>query len=339
MNKRSTATTSQGERRFHPGASQQSPSHLRNRDEELVALGWKKGAARWLALVAFHSGLFLRSQYAAFHGCSEATARRFVARLIAGNWAREFPIALERGGRSPLVCHLTARSVYRELGIEHTRYRRRASERMRWRRLLCLDYVIDHPHLPWLPTDQDRVAYFRDQLGISLNAVPRRNFTDRAGQPAARYFPTKLPIAAAKHLVTFVYPVAGFHDVSRWPRWIALLDPLCQRVRAKGRAVRVLVLTRTTSQAWHFERELSALRPPLTAATTDHDRRQLATLAAIKSPEHWHSFGEAGRLAPALEVVTGIRRALVALDGRASPVIECGATHHAKRLEPEDLIV
>ena len=91
MNKRSTTTTSQGERRSHAGASQRSPSHLRNRDEELVALGWKTGAARWLALVALHSGLFLRSQYAAFHGCSEATARRFVAPPHRGQLGQRIP--------------------------------------------------------------------------------------------------------------------------------------------------------------------------------------------------------------------------------------------------------
>jgi len=116
MSERSTTTTSQGERGARPGSSQTTLSHLRDRDQEFVALGWGKGAARWLALVALHGGLFLRAQYAAFHGCSQATARRFFARLIAGDWARLFPIADERGGRSPAIRDSAHGHAFGELG-------------------------------------------------------------------------------------------------------------------------------------------------------------------------------------------------------------------------------
>ena len=337
MSERPTATTSKGERWVRLGSSQTTLSHLRDRDQDLVALGWKKGTARWLALVALHGGLFLRSQYAAFHGCSEATARRFVARLIAGNWARQFPIADERGGRSPLVCHLTARAIYRELDIEHTRYRRRTSEHNRWRRLLCFDYIIEHPTLNWLPTQQDKVEYFQETLGVDTVSLPRQAYTARSGPRTARYFPARLAIHTARHLVTFLYPCATGRDVIRWPYWVSSMDPLWAGIRAKGTAIHVVALCRTNGQVRDMRRTLDGLRAPVELAANDRDRRQLTTLAAIRDPEHWHDFGEHGPLAEYLETVNRVRRAAFVVHGTVPPIIEAGSTYLAGRLEPESI--
>ena len=62
------------------------------------------------------------------------------------------------------------------------------------RRLLSLDYVLEHPELPWLPTEQEKVAFF-DSLGIDRRRLPKRLYHGANGNQT-RYFALKLPIAA-----------------------------------------------------------------------------------------------------------------------------------------------
>ena len=49
------------------------------------------------------------------------------------------------------------------------------------RRLLSLDFVLDQPDLPWLATEQEKVARF-EQLGIDPELLPKRIYYDRAGR-------------------------------------------------------------------------------------------------------------------------------------------------------------
>ncbi len=63
--------------------------------------------------------------------------------------------------------------VSRALGAEHIRHRHGASTEVLLRRLLSLDYVIEHTDLPWLPTEQEKVAAF-EALGIERSLLPVR---------------------------------------------------------------------------------------------------------------------------------------------------------------------
>ena len=63
------------------------------------------------------------------------------------------------------VCRIYGRGIYRALGAEDIRHRRIASTEVLMRRLLSLDYVLEHPHLPWLPTEPEKMAAF-EALGI-----------------------------------------------------------------------------------------------------------------------------------------------------------------------------
>ena len=48
------------------------------------------------------------------------------------------------------------------------------------RRLLSLDYVIEHSGLPWLPTEPEKVAAF-EALGIERELLPSRLYRGAAG--------------------------------------------------------------------------------------------------------------------------------------------------------------
>ena len=57
------------------------------------------------------------------------------------------------------------------------------------RRLLSLDYVLEHTGLPWLPTEPEKVGAF-EALGIERRLLPSRLYRGAAGN-TRRYFPLK----------------------------------------------------------------------------------------------------------------------------------------------------
>ena len=50
-------------------------AHLKGREKAVEELGFKPAEAEWIALVALHSGIFLRSQYGRFVGGKAAALR------------------------------------------------------------------------------------------------------------------------------------------------------------------------------------------------------------------------------------------------------------------------
>ena len=149
--------------------------HLNGRAEKLAdSLDLPAELAEWLAVSALHSGCFLRSQLQFFGGYDEESRRsltRVIRKLIVKKLITETPF--ESLG---LLARITNKTVYRLIGADNIRHRRLASWPLMFRRLLSLDYVLDHPQLPWLPTESEKVACF-DQLGIDRTNLPRRVWT------------------------------------------------------------------------------------------------------------------------------------------------------------------
>ena len=75
------------------------------------------------------------------------------------------------------------------------------------RRLLSLDYVLEYPELPWLPTEQEKVQFFELQ-GIDRKLLPHRVYQGAVGKQT-RYFALKLPIAVDVKIATFAYVDPG----------------------------------------------------------------------------------------------------------------------------------
>ena len=186
-------------------------AHLRGREQALEPFGWKERKAEWIALACLHSGAFTHAHSATrfLDSAPRTGARRVVHALIAQGLAAEETVPRVRGiGR---VCRIYARSLYRALGAEHIRHRRTASPGVLMRRLLSLDYVIEHTGLPWLATEHEKVGAF-EALGIERASLPVRVYRGAAGT-TRRYFPLKLPIALDSGRAVFVYVDPG-HDTA-----------------------------------------------------------------------------------------------------------------------------
>ena len=126
------------------------------------------------------------------------------------------------------------------LGIENVRHRREADESLLLRRLLSLDYVLEHPELPWLPTEQEKVAFF-ELLGIDRNRIPHRIYHGAVGKQT-RYFALKLPIACDAKSATFGYIDPGNTTDTELRSWGAAHEWLWRALRGKGIKVQVVAI-------------------------------------------------------------------------------------------------
>ena len=210
--------------------------HLRGRDRKLEPLGWTGQDAEWIALVGLHSGVFTRAQFCDYFDTDSKRSHRFVKSLVERRAAveGEWPI-LNGGGKT---CRISSNAIYRALGVEDIRHRRNASKPVVMRRLLSLDFVLEHPGMNWLPAEPEKVEFF-EKLGLSKRLIPRRIYYGMAGNQK-RYFALKLPLAVDPETVTFAYVDPGHQTDRELYSWGAAHGPLWDALRKKGRQVRVL---------------------------------------------------------------------------------------------------
>ena len=212
--------------------------HLKGRERALEPLGWTGREAEWIALVCLHSGVFTRPQFCRYFDADSKRAHRFVKAIIGRGCGveSEWPV-VNGGGKS---CRISSKPIYRALEIENIRHRRKATVSVLMRRLLSLDFVLEHPGMNWLPTEGEKVE-FLEGLGVHSNLIPRRIYYG-AVRAQKRYFALKLPVAGDNKTVTFAYVDPGHATAVELHSWGAAHGPLWDAIRAKGRRVEVIAI-------------------------------------------------------------------------------------------------
>ena len=212
--------------------------HLRGRDRKLEPLGWTGPDAEWIVLVCLHSGVFTRTQFCHYFNTYRKHAYRFVKLLVERKAVveSEWPV-VNGGGKS---CRISSKPIYRALGIENIRHRRKATVSVLRRRLLSLDFVLEHPGLNWLPTEGEKVE-FLEEIGLPSRLIPRRIYYG-AVRAQERYFALKLPVAGGARTVTFAYVDPGHATAVELHSWGAAHGQLWDAIRAKGRRVEVIAI-------------------------------------------------------------------------------------------------
>ena len=188
-----------------------------------------------LALVIEAKG-FTRAQFCHYFDARRNRALRFVQTLVERRQAIETEWPLLNGGGK--TCRISSNAIYRALGVENIRHRRKASKPVIMRRLLSLDFVLEHPGMNWLPAEPEKVEFF-EKIGLPLRLIPRRIYYGMAGNQK-RYFALKLPLAVDPETVTFAYVNPGHQTDSELHSWGATHGPLWDALRKKGRQVRVI---------------------------------------------------------------------------------------------------
>ena len=212
--------------------------HLRGREQALGPLGWTGRKAEWIALVCLHSGVFTRAQFCHYFEAHRSAARRIVRTLVTRRAAVETDVIAFNGGGK--TCRISGKVIYRALGVENIRHRRKANRSVVMRRLLSLDFVLEHPGMNWLPTEGEKVEFI-EGLGVHSNLIPRRIYYGSV-RAQKRYFALKLPVAGGDKTVTFAYVDPGLDTTAELNSWGAAHGPLWDAIRAKGRRVEVIAI-------------------------------------------------------------------------------------------------
>ena len=151
----------------------------------------------------------------------------------------ETPIPVIRRENRTRACRITHKGIYRELGVPNIRHRRFPDPGAYLRRLLSLDYVIEHPELEWLPTEEEKVWYCED-IGIPTAHLPKRIYTGAAGA-VTRYFPLKLPVAGGP-TSTFVYVDPGNDTSTEMQHWGRAHEHLWAGMRERNIKIHVAAI-------------------------------------------------------------------------------------------------
>ena len=140
--------------------------------------------------------------------------------------------------------------------MENIRHRREASVNVLMRRLLSLDYVLEHPELDWLPTEPEKVRCF-EALGLERRMFPHRVYKGSVGKQK-RYFALKLPIAVDSETATFAYVDPGNETDGGFRSWGITHGRLWGALREKGIRVRVVAIATEYQPLIRFEGVLRA---------------------------------------------------------------------------------
>ena len=179
----------------------------RTQIDALEALGYTEDEARFLYLVATHSGYFVARQFLGFAGtCWGKRTTLFWTKLQAAQHARTYRFA--KGGTA---YHLFSRRVYRQIGRENLRNRREHELEYIRTRIAMLDFVLGNLDLDYLETEPDKVAYFCRELQLPKQHLPSKTYSGRhTATPTVRYFVDRYPMffrapSSASRIVTLTY--------------------------------------------------------------------------------------------------------------------------------------
>ena len=251
--------------------------HLNGRAEKLAAeFQLTPETAEWIAVTAVHAGCFLRSQYHCYSNQDRKAIKRFARGLVKQKLVVETPV-----DGLGLLCRVTNKNVYRALGEADSRHRRLAHWPYMSRRLLSLDYVLDHPELPWLASEDEKVKCF-ENLEIFRVDLPFRIYRGAgAGGYTKRYFANKHPISVDPQdkQAVFVYTDSDEKSTQGLDSWRKEHAALLAALHRKGFRLSIVYATRNQKLSASVKRLFEAwANTPASEEARSKDARELQRL-------------------------------------------------------------
>jgi len=200
---------------------------------EIVSLGYTPEEARFLYIVAIHSGYFALRQFLLSSGAKRGKrSNHFSAKLESRGHAtwREYD---RTGG----VYHLVSRTIYRRIGNENLRNRRGHSVEFIRTRLLLLDFVLANQSHNYLETEPEKLRFFLETLRIPRTALPAKSYEGGPRtEPTLRYFVDKFPLfteqtdSSSPPAVTLSYVDPGYASLAGFANHIHAYLPLFRQL-------------------------------------------------------------------------------------------------------------
>ncbi len=168
----------------------------------LLDFGYTEVEARFLYLVATHSGYFTVRQFLDF---ARAKSGKRNARLVEKLFSLGHASA-QRYTRRSLVYHLCSRQLYSAIGKADLRNRREHELAHIKTRLLALDFILAHPKEDYFETAEATRRYFVERFKVSENLFTPSDVRSN-GITFADRFPlcVAYPSSDCMPVVTFTY--------------------------------------------------------------------------------------------------------------------------------------
>ena len=203
--------------------------------ERLAALGYTEPEARFLYVVATHSGYFTMRQFNTFTGVSRGKRSMAFAQKLLKHAHATVRDYMGTGS----VFHLFSRLVYGPIDKDNVRNRRRHSFDYIRTRLVQMDFILENPGHDFLETENDKVNLFCESLGVPKDVLPAKVYEGGPGShTTVRYFVDKFPLFLAAPLlgaspvVTFGYVDSGTGSLSSFVAHLAAYQGLFPHLKA-----------------------------------------------------------------------------------------------------------
>lgn len=201
------------------------------RIHNLQGFGYSTEEARFLGIVALHSGYFVRRQFEAAIAVERGKrTSAFVEKLLARGHARRYTFEHNRQ-----VLQLQYKPFYEGVGDEHSRNRREHQPQTIKSRLMALDFVQANPDRYFLATEEQKIASL-ERL-VPKEVLPAKVYAaHKGGSAIRRYFVDRFPVFVKPSqnrslpCFGFAYIDSGFNTTSAFVTYLRHYKGLFQAI-------------------------------------------------------------------------------------------------------------
>jgi hypothetical protein len=201
----------------------------RDQVETIGALGYTGTEARFLYLVATHSGYFTLRHFLMFAGARRGKRSTSFAQKLLRNGHASVRDYMGTGS----IFHLFSRNLYGRIEKENIRNRRRHSFDYMRTRLVLLDFVLENLACQFLETEEDKIHFFCGTLAVPKDILPAKVYEGGPqSRPTVRYFVDKFPLfvesplSSAPPVATFSYVDSGSASIANFGAHLAAYQSL-----------------------------------------------------------------------------------------------------------------
>jgi hypothetical protein len=181
--------------------------------ERIACLGYTESEARFLYMVATHSGYFTLRQFNTFAGVHRGKRTTAFAQKLLKHAHATMRDYMGTGS----VFHLFSRQIYRPIDKNNVGNHRRHSFDYIRTRLVQMDFLLENPSYDFLETEDDKISLFCESLAVPKDVLPAKVYEGAPGNhPTVRYFVDKFPLFLAAPL-SGAAPVVTFGFVDSGP--------------------------------------------------------------------------------------------------------------------------
>jgi hypothetical protein len=198
----------------------------------LVQLGYTTEEARFLCIVATHSGYFTHRQFLTFSGTKPGKhSQKFLEKLLTAEHATHH--TYPSGGR---VYHIFSRKIYKAIGRDDLRTRRKHQLEYIKTRIVVLDFVLSNLDCEYLETEAEKVPFFESRFNLCRDLLPSKTYTSKLSRNSSvRYFVDRFPIflraaSSSAPTLAFTYMDAGAATIQGFATHLQTYGQLLRRL-------------------------------------------------------------------------------------------------------------